>query len=149
MITKQQKGTRSKQLFELLQSIDVLDTREEKLDTIKGIVSRYPAFNDYVRCIFDENISFNLPEGRPPYTPSSEAHPTSWNKEHMRLPYFVKGSGHDDMNPVKRESMWIQLLEGIHPEDAALVADMTDRRLPRGSTLTKELLDEAVPGLIR
>ena len=149
MITKQQKGTRSKQLFELLQSIDVLDTREEKLDTIKGIVSRYPAFNDYVRCIFDENISFNLPEGRPPYTPSSEAHPTSWNKEHMRLPYFVKGSGHDDMNPVKRESMWIQLLEGIHPEDAALVADMTDRRLPRGSTLTKELLNEAVPGLIR
>ena len=149
MITNQQKGTRSKQLFELLQSIEVLDTREEKLDTIKGIVSRYPAFNDYVRCIFDENISFNLPEGRPPYTPSSEAHPTSWNKEHMRLPYFVKGSGHDDMNPVKRESMWIQLLEGIHPEDAALVADMTDRRLPRGSTLTKELLNEAVPGLIR
>ena len=149
MITKQQKGTRSKQLFELLQSIDVLDTREEKLETIKGIVSRSPAFNDYVRCIFDENISFNLPEGRPPYTPSSEAHPTSWNKEHMRLPYFVKGSGHDDMNPVKRESMWIQLLEGIHPEDAALVADMTDRRLPRGSTLTKELLNEAVPGLIR
>ena len=149
MITNQQKGTRSKQLFELLQSIEVLDTREEKLDTIKGIVSRYPAFNDYVRCIFDENISFNLPEGRPPYTPSSEAHPTSWNKEHMRLPYFVKGSGHDDMNPVKRESMWIQLLEGIHPEDAVLVADMTDRRLPRGSTLTKELLNEAVPGLIR
>ena len=149
MITNQQKGNKSKQLFELLQSIDVLDTREEKLDTIKGIVSRYPAFNDYVRCIFDENISFNLPEGRPPYTPSSEAHPTSWNKEHMRLPYFVKGSGHDDMNPVKRESMWIQLLEGIHPEDAALVADMTDRRLPRGSTLTKELLNEAVPGLIR
>ena len=149
MITNQQKGTRSKQLFELLQSIEVLDTREEKLDTIKGIVSRYPAFNDYVRCIFDENISFNLPEGRPPYTPSSEAHPTSWNKEHMRLPYFVKGSGHDDMNPVKHESMWIQLLEGIHPEDAALVADMTDRRLPRGSTLTKELLNEAVPGLIR
>ena len=149
MITNQQKGTRSKQLFELLQSIEVLDTREEKLDTIKGIVSRYPAFNDYVRCIFDENILFNLPEGRPPYTPSSEAHPTSWNKEHMRLPYFVKGSGHDDMNPVKRESMWIQLLEGIHPEDAVLIADMTDRRLPRGSALTKELLNEAVPGLIR
>lgn len=149
MITNQQKGTRSKQLFELLQSIEVLDTREEKVETVQGIVSRYPAFNDYVRCIFDENISFNLPEGRPPYTPSSEAHPTSWNKEHMRLPYFVKGSGHDDMNPVKRESMWIQLLEGIHPEDAALVADMTDRRLPRGSTLTKELLNESVPGLIR
>ena len=149
MITEQQKGKRSKQLYELLASIDVLDTREEKIDTIKGIVRHYPAFNDYVRCIFDEGITFNLPEGRPPYTPSSEAHPTSWNKEHMRLPYFVKGAGRDDINPVKRESMWIQLLEGIHPEDAAIVADMTDRRLPRGSTLTKELLNESVPGLIR
>ena len=149
MITEQQKGKRSKQLYELLSSIEVLDTREEKITTIRRIVKDYPAFNDYVRGIFDENLEFHLPEGRPPYTPSSEAHPTSWNREHMRLPYFVKGAGRDDMNPVKRETMWIQLLEGIHPEDAAIVADMPDRRLPRGSTLTKELLNEAVPGLIR
>ena len=149
MITEQQKNKRKKQLYELLQSIDVLDTREEKIATIQGIVRHYPAFNDYVRCIFDKKIEFNLPEGRPPFTPSSEAHPTSWNKEHMRLPYFVKGAGRDDINHVKRETMWIQLLEGLHPEDAVIIADMTDRRLPRGSTLTKKLLNDAVPNLIR
>ena len=147
MITNQQKGSRKLQLYELIHSIEVLDTREEKVSKIQSIVKSYPAFNDYVRCLFDESIQFHLPEGRPPYTPSSEAHPTSWNREHMKLSYFVKGGGRDDMSQTKRETMWIQLLEGLHPEDSAIIADMTDKR--HKSCLTKELLNESVPGLIR
>lgn len=138
---------RKLQLHELVDSIDVLDTKEEKINQIRRIVRGYPAFNDYVRGLFDDNIQFALPEGRPPFTPSGENHPTSWNKEHLKLRYFVKSAKYAEMNQVKRETMFIQLLEGIHPKDAILVADMADKR--HSSTLTKELLNEAVPGLIR
>ena len=146
MITNDQQGGRTLQLHEILNSIDALDTKESKVNQIRKHSQKYPSFNDYLRCIFDESITWLLPEGRPPYTPSSEAHPSSWNKQHMNLRYFVKGLGYDEMNQVKRESMWIQILESVHPEDAAIIADMSDRR--HKTSLTKELVKEALPNLI-
>ena len=147
MITEKQQGKKRLQLHEIVTSIDVLDTREAKVELIRKYSKKYPSFTDYLRGLFDEKITWLVPEGKPPYTPSSEAHPSSWDRQHMSLKYFVKGTGYDEMNQVKRETLWINILESIHPEDSVLVADMPDRR--HKSSLTKELVAEALPNLIR
>ena len=147
MITEQQQGKRRLQLHEVVNTIDVLDTRESKVKQIRKLSAQYPSFNDYLRGLFDERITWLIPEGKPPYTPSSEAHPSSWDKQHMSLKYFVKGTGYDEMNQVKRETLWINILECIHPEDSVMVADMPDRR--HKTSLSKELVSEALPSLFK
>jgi hypothetical protein len=135
------------ELFEILNKIEMEKTKEKRVEGIRHFSRTYPSFNDYLRCLLDDRITFNLPEGRPPFTPSHEVHhPTTWHKQHMLLGYFVKNGGRD-VSSVKRESMWIGLLESIHPEDAVLIADVSDKR-GGPDWLTKEIVEEAVPNLI-
>jgi len=134
------------ELFEILNKIEMEKTKEKRIEGIRHFSRTYPSFNDYLRCLLDDRITFDLPEGRPPFTPSHEVHhPTTWHKQHMRLGYFVKGGR--KLTSVKRESMWIGLLESIHPEDAVLIADVSDKR-GGPDWLTKEIVEEAVPNLI-
>lgn len=147
MITEQQQGWKRLQLHEIINTIEVLNTKEEKIVQLQKLSKMYPSFNDYLRGLFDESITWLLPEGKPPFTPSSEAHPSSWDRQHMNLKYFVSGTGYDELNQVKRETMWIQILESIHPDDALLICDLPDRR--HKTSLSKKLVKEALPHLIR
>ena len=51
------------------------------------------------------------------------------------------------MSAVKRESMFISLLEAIHPADAELVLNMIEKK-PPCKGLTKKIIEEAYPGLL-
>ena len=147
MITENTKKRRI-ELFEILNDIEMAKTEEKRVEGIRHFAAQYPSFKDYLRCLLDDRIAFNLPEGRPPFTPSHEVHhPTTWHKRHLDLGYFVKGGKGQTMAQVKRESMWINLLESIHPEDAVLVADSADKR-GGPDWLTKEIVEEALPNLI-
>ena len=149
MITETQQGKTRPELFEMLEAIDKADTREDIVKLVKGYGSAYQAFNDYLRCIFDESIEFALPKGRPPYTPSSGASvPSTWHKRHLDLVYFVKGLGRDDMNQIKRESFFIQMLESIHPDDALHISLIASKEC-KVSGLNAEVIEEALPGLLK
>ena len=59
--------------------------------------------------------------------------------------FFVKGGPGDQLTTIKRETMFISLLEGIHPGDAKLVVQMINKEKIDG--LTKNIVKEAFPGL--
>ena len=147
MITEQHPGTRTPELYEVLQQIDQAESEEQVVELIKKFGEKYSWFTDYLRCLFDEKIQFNLPPGTPPYTPAHEAqYPSSWHRRHMDLGYWVKGMKGDQMNPIKRESHFIGMLESIHPEDAVHIVHMTQKR-SEVAGLTKEAVKEALPKL--
>ena len=52
------------------------------------------------------------------------------------------------MNPIKRESMFLEILESIHPSDAQVFIDAKDKNL-KYKGLTKKLVMDAFPNLIR
>jgi hypothetical protein len=148
MITENQKPI-DPELFELLYQIDQANDTEKVVELVEKYGKKYSYFTDYLRCAFDDTIEFLLPEGRPPYTPAHEAGaPTTWRKRHLDLGYFVKGMKADAMNPVKRETMFIGLLESIHPEDALHVSNLLSKKV-EVSGLTKEVVQEALPGLLK
>ena len=146
MITDKQRGKSRPELHEMVKDIDAANGRAAQIKKIQEYSSKYMCFQDWLRCLFDDRIQFLLPEGRPPFTPSSGSHPSSWHKAHLELKYFVKGVGENAMNQIKREMRFISILESIHPEDALLVADAMDKR--HSTTLSKELVEEALPGLV-
>jgi hypothetical protein len=147
MITEKHPGTRTPELYEVLEKIDQAETDEQVVDIIRKFGEQYSWFTDYLRCLFDDKIQFNLPPGKPPYTPAHEAqYPSSWHRKHMDLGYWVKGLKGEQMNPIKRESNFIGMLESIHPEDAVHIVNMTEKR-SEVAGLTKEAVREALPNL--
>jgi hypothetical protein len=89
----------------------------------------------------DERVTFNgLSE-------SASAGHTSLRREHSKLYNFVKG-GNDGLKSMRRETMFIQILEGLHPLEAELLILVKDKKLSTKYKITKEIVAEAYPDII-
>ena len=59
----------------------------------------------------------------------------------------MKG-GNDSLNSLRRETMFIQILEGLHPLDAEILCLMKDKKLYDKYKITKENVIEAYPDIV-
>ena len=68
---------------------------------------------------FDDRVQSAVPDGQVPYkeneVPVGTDH-TSLRREWKQLYHFIKG-GNDALSSLRRESMFIQLLVGLHPKE--------------------------------
>lgn len=136
------------EVFEIFEEYKKADSREDRLQVLKKY-SQHNALRDVLRGTFDDSLEFNLPEGRPPFTPNRpESAPTTLLKRHREFGLFVHGLKGDKLPAFKREQKFIELLEGIHPEDAEYVLKMVAKK-PPVRYITKKIIQEAFPNLIR
>lgn len=140
--------THKLQVFEILEKATKAKTREERIKVLQD--NQIMPVLDILRGTFDDTIQWNLPDGAPPYTPNDESTPPSTLlKQHLNFKYFVKGLRESNsLNKIKREKMFIDLLESVHPRDAELVISMINKKSPH-RYLTKKLVQDAFPNLIR
>ena len=136
----------SKYVFEIFEELAKKKSKAEKVKLLKENESW--ALKDLIRGSMDPSLKFNLPAGDPPYTPS-EPHnaPSSITRENANFKYFVVGGPGDKLPSFKRENIFLGIIEGVHPQDALLVIDMINKKTPKG--LTRPIVDEAFPGLLR
>ena len=134
-------------LPELLQHIEDLPVAK-RTTALKQIANLTPELKTVLRYTFHKNVIFELPVGVPPYRPMET--PENWG--HNRLPkelrkfqYFLKGS---TLNPIKRESIFIEVLESVSPEEAKLVLMMKDKKLTYKG-ITRKLIEEALPEILQ
>ena len=59
---------------------------------------------------------------------------------------FVKG-GNDTLRPVKREQLFMQLLEGLHPDESEIICLVKDKNLKKKYKLTRAIVEEAFPDI--
>ena len=71
---------------------------------------------------------------------------TTIRKEWTKLYNFCKG-GNDQLKSLRRETMFIQILEGLHPLDAEILCLVKDKRLEDKYKITKEIVSEAYPDI--
>lgn len=95
----------------------------------------------------DPNIKWLLPEGNPPYKPCDlvDQHHRLFT-ETRKLYLFVEG-GNPGLNQVRREALFIELLESLDPADAKLMLAVKDKHIPYPG-VTTEIVNRAFPGLI-
>ena len=72
---------------------------------------------------------------------------TTLRREWTKLYNFVKG-GNDKLNGLRRETMFIQILEGLHPLDAEILCLVKDKKLYDKYKITKENVIEAYPDIV-
>jgi len=96
------------------------DPKIAKRDVIRRLV-----FMSYNR-----EVEILLPAVDPPFKPSEmpKGMSTPIDSESRRLSIFVKGLGYDDMNQSKRESIFIQILEAIDPDDSKIFLAATQKK---------------------
>ncbi len=71
---------------------------------------------------------------------------TSIRREYKNFYHFIKG-GNDSMSGVRRETMFINILEGLHPLEAQILCLTKDKKLSDTYKLTKEVVAEAYPDI--
>ena len=99
---------------------------------------------------FDPSVTSALPEGDVPYKPNDVPEGTdhtSLRREWKNLYHFIKG-GNDGLNGLRRESMFVQMLEGLHPREADLICLVKDKRLSDKYKVTLEMVKEAYPDIV-
>ena len=83
-----------------------------------------------LKAAFDPKITWDLPEGTPPYianeAPAGTDH-TSLLDEVRKLYLFIKGGS--NIAKVKKETLFIQMLEALHKDDAQVLLDIKDKKL--------------------
>lgn len=133
-------------VHEVFDLVSKASTKEQKIQILKDNESW--ALKDVLRGMHDERIVWLLPTGSPPpYEPAPEnSPPSNLSNQNKKFTYFVKGGKGDDLSPLKRETLFIRLLESIHPKDALLLISMINKKAPP-KTVTKTIAKEAFPNL--
>jgi len=135
-------------ISEILRKVSNAKTKDEKIALLQKHNST--ALRQLLIINFDESIVSMLPEGDVPYTPNDAPVGTDHSRleqEYRGLYRFFKG-GADRLPALKRESMFVQLLEGLAAEEAELLVLCKDGRLTdKYKRITKAVVSEAFPSI--
>ena len=162
-------------IFEILNVVSKLRSKEKKIEALQKFST--PALKAIFIWNFDESIISVLPPGEVPYASVGEQHSlsgtvsekiedavtkmseigsnslgsqdqghSSIRKEYQKFYNFVKG-GNDGLSSLRRETMFINILQGLHPLEAEILCLVKDKKLDTKYKITKEIVSEAYPDI--
>ena len=132
-------------ISEVLQKVSNAKTKARKIE----LLQQYNT--DALRMLliwnFDESVISELPAGEVPFTPNEApvgTEHTVLEKEARLLYNFVQG-GNNGLQQSRRENMFIQMLEGLHKDEANVLCLVKDKQLGKKYKITKACVTEAFP----
>ena len=137
--------TSSAPLFhEILTKVNNAKMKDDKIKVLRDNDS--VPLRQIIKGAFDPKIEWDLPEGTPPFianeAPVGTEH-TLLKTEARRLFNFLKG-GNNTLSKTRKETLFIQMLEGLHKTEADLLINIKDRRLNQVyKGLTEAVVKEA------
>ena len=137
-------GAGKELISEIFTKINNAKDKPKKIEVLKQYDS--PGMRMILKGAFDPKIVWDLPEGTPPYianeAPAGTEH-TYLEMEAKRLYNFAKG-GNDQINKIRKETLFIQMLEGLHADEAKVLLDIKNKSLNKTyKGLTSEMVKEA------
>ena len=159
--------------YEVLDAASKQRTKAKKIEVLKTYA--HDSIMAVLIWNFDESIVSLLPEGEVPYGNTREDNSmtgtlsdkindavgkmnemgsnslgsqdqgkASIRKEYSKFYNFIKG-GNDTLSSLRRETMFINILEGLHPLEAEILVLVKDKRLSEKYKITKEIVSAAYP----
>jgi len=147
-------------ISEVLQRVSNAKTKAKKVEILQEYKS--PALTKVLLCNFAANIRFCFPTGKTPYTPQERPkgvdHQFLFTEQRLLEKFIAKqvngvtyfgcsGQTRPRIQQLKKEQMWVQLLEGLHPEEASLLDLVKDKKITERYKITKQNVIEAFPEL--
>ncbi len=114
---------------EILDLVHKAKTKDKKVEILRKYNS--DALRMVIKSSFDPNIVWVMPKGNVPYTPNDAPAGTEHTRlatEAKKLFRFIRGG--DNITPqFKKEQMFVQMLEGLHKDEAELICYAKDKEL--------------------
>jgi len=142
-------------VHQVLEKAAAAQTKEEKIQILRDCNTL--ALRSILRGGMDPSIEFILPEGAPPF---DENESKKWGyttsaiqRASKKFKYYIKGGPGENMASIKREKMFVDSLETLHPKEAELLILMKDKKFihKTGTAhfkgITLKLVQEAFPNL--
>jgi hypothetical protein len=162
-------------VFEVLTLVSKQRTNLKKVEVLQRYMD--PSLKSILIWNFDESIKSALPDGIVPYSSvgeqgsfsgtlsgkiedavgkmeelnsrslgSQDQGRSSIRKEYTKFYNFIKG-GNDGLSSLRRETMFINVLEGLHPLEAEILFLVKDKKLETKYKITKEIVSQAYPDI--
>jgi len=159
--------------FEVLDAASKQRTKAKKIEVLQRYA--HDSIMALLIWNFDESIVSLLPEGEVPYgnnkedsmvtgtlsdkindavgkmsemgsnsLGSQDQGQASIRKEYTKFYNFLKG-GNSGLSSLRRETMFINILEGLHPLEAEILILVKDKRLTDKYKITKDVVSAAYP----
>lgn len=130
--------------------LDLVHEQDSEEDKIK-VLQTYE--NDALKTLliwnFDESIISLLPQGEVPYQPNESplgVDHSSLRRDYKNLYNFVKG-GNDSLSKIRRETIFIQILESLHPNEAEVLILVKDKKLSDKYDITLDIVQKSYPDI--
>ena len=118
-------------IAEVLTKVNNAKTKDKKIAILKENDSQ--ALRAIIKSSFDPNIKWDMPEGQVPYKPNEVPEGTEHTKlyaEYKKLYRFCKG-GDPKLQSMRREQLFVQMLEGLPKDEAKGLIQAKDKILHR------------------
>ena len=161
-------------IFEILELASKQRSNAKKVEVLKTY--EHDSLKTIFIWNFDESVVSLLPEGDVPYANAEEQTVyygtlsenlskeadggesatgqdldgrgrTSLRREYQNLYHYVQG-GNGSLSTIRREMMFINLLQGLHPKEAEVLILTKDKRLSNKYKITLENVKEAYPDIL-
>jgi hypothetical protein len=132
------------EIFSQISKIKNVAERQNALATC----ANNKALMQILHACFHPEVKFVLPDGAPNYTKlekSVDAQGTLY-REAKKLYLFIEGLA-PPMHQLRRETLFVQLLEALDPDDAELLLSVKDKKMPYKG-ITYDLVASTFPGLL-
>tara|TARA_Y100000817_G_scaffold253094_1_gene205838 strand:- start:1382 stop:1912 length:531 start_codon:yes stop_codon:yes gene_type:complete len=141
----------TKMTSQIFATADAISDINDRVEYLRNNASQ--AVKELINVNFNPEIKMLLPEGRPNFLEGDDKPPTyddaSLNYEVRRLYLFVEG-GSPNLTDLKRETLWIEMLNSLHGDEADDLTHMKDRTLHKKyKNITHEVCHLAFPEFVR
>jgi hypothetical protein len=158
-------------VFEILELVSKQRTNAKKIEVLKTY--EHDSLKAVFIWNFDDSVISLLPEGDVPYADTKDQNVysgtlsqnlsreasggesatgqdldgrgrTSLRREYQNLYHYIKG-GNNTLSTIRREMMFINLLQGLHPKESEVLILVKDKKLTDKYKITHEIVKEAYP----
>ena len=133
-------------MHEVLQKVSNAKTKAQKVKLLEEYNT--PALRALLIANFDESVISMLPDGEVPYKKNEAPEDTEHTKldhEYRKLYLFFKGGA--NISQTRRETLFIQLLEGLHQGEAEVLCLVKDKKIGKRWKITRQCVEQAFPSI--
>lgn len=131
---------------EILDKFEAAKTREEKIAVLQSNAT--DPLLVLLRLNYDHALKMDLPEGEPPFRKDTDK-PIGYSESSLQLElrrFYVWLEPNVNLPKIKKESLFVNMLEGIHWTEAEALCLAKDRKLQtKYKSLKEDIVREAFP----
>lgn len=136
-------------LSEILDLVDKAKTKAEKVELLKK--HELPVLRGILKINFHPDVRMDLPDGDPPFR-KEEDKPAGYQESNLVVEYkrfYIWLDPTQNLPKVKKEKLFIEMLESLHHTEAEVVLLAKDKKLQKKyKTIKEDIVRAAFPQIL-